>query len=68
MQESLDRNFAEAVGLLEAAIWDCTAELWEASMWDVPVPDTDDDFHGPDGHVRTVPVPRHAMVQRRSTP
>src|ERR1700729_326738 len=33
--ESLGRNFESALGLLEAAIRDCTDELWEASMWEV---------------------------------
>jgi hypothetical protein len=54
--ESLGRNFAEALDLLEAAIRDCTDELWVSNMWEVL--DTD----APDG------VEDHALIQRYSTP
>ena len=63
--ESLGRNFEVALALLEAAIRDCTDELWESSMWEVPV---NADPQGPDGHPVTDPVSRHALTQRHSTP
>ncbi len=66
--ESLGRNFEAALRLLEAAIQDCTDELWETSMWEVSVKDADKDQHGSDGHPVTDPVSRHAMAQRHSTP
>jgi hypothetical protein len=66
--ESLGRNFEAALALLEAAMRDCTNELWESSMWEVPVRDADKDLHGPDGHLVTDPVSRHALTQRHSTP
>ncbi len=37
--ERLGRNFEAALALLEAAIRDCTDELWGSSMWEVPVRD-----------------------------
>ena len=33
--ESLGRTFEHSFGLLEAAIRDCTDDLWESSMWEV---------------------------------
>jgi hypothetical protein len=52
--ESLGRNVAEALDLLEAAVRDCTDALWESSMWTVPARDTAKD--------------PNALVQRHSTP
>lgn len=66
--ESLGRTFEAALGLLEAAIGDCTDGLWESSMWEVPVGDADKELHGPGGHVVNDPVARHALLQRHSTP
>ena len=66
--ESLGRNFEQALGQLEAATRDCTDELWESSMWDVPARDADADLHGPDGRLVTDPDSRHALVQRHSKP
>jgi len=66
--ESLGRNFEGALGLLEAAIRDCTDELWETSMWVVPARDADAELAGPDGTLVTDPAARHALVQRHSTP
>jgi len=47
--ESLGRNFDEALDLLADAVRDCTDELWETSMWDVPAPDANHELRGPDG-------------------
>ena len=66
--ESLGRNFEVGLALLEGAIRDCTDELWESSMWGVPVRDGAKDLRGPDGHLVTDPVSRHALTQRHSTP
>ena len=67
--ESLGRSFEGALALLESAIRDCTDELWESSMWEVPVRDSDMDRRGPDGqHLVTDRVSRHALTQRHSTP
>ena len=66
--ESLGRNFEHALGLLEAAMGDCPDELWESSMWEVPVRAADKDLHGPDGQLVTDPGSRHALTQRSSTP
>jgi hypothetical protein len=66
--ESLGRNFEGSLGLLEAAIRDCTDELWETSMWVVPARDADAELTGPDGTLVTDPAARHALVQRHSTP
>jgi hypothetical protein len=65
--ESLGRTFDAAFQLLEAAIRDCTDELWESSMWEVPVSDAHK-VHGPDGDIVTDPASRHALAQRWSTP
>ena len=66
--DSLGRNFESSLGLLEAAIRDCTDELWETSMWVVPARDADAELIGPDGTLVTDPAARHALVQRHSTP
>ncbi|MGO9196527.1 MAG: hypothetical protein ACLQK4_05305 [Acidimicrobiales bacterium] len=66
--ESLGRNFESALGLLEAAIRDCTDELWETSMWVVPARDVEAELAGPDGRLVADPVAWHALVQRQSTP
>jgi hypothetical protein len=66
--EGLGRTFDAALDLLEATIQDCTDELWQVSMWDVP--DADADHELPVGTVQLVvnPVPRRALIQRHSTP
>lgn len=66
--ESLARNFESALGLLEAAIRDCTDELWDTSMWVVPARDPESELTGPDGTLVTDAVVRLALVQRHSTP
>ncbi len=65
--ESLGRNFAHALGLLEAATRDCPDELWESSMWTVPAADAPAELHGPDGRL-VIDDSRHARLQRKSTP
>ena len=65
--ESLGRSFDAALGLLEAAIRDCTDDLWLSSMWEVPLGDAGKDLRGPDGLV-TDHALRHALTQRWSTP
>jgi hypothetical protein len=66
--ESLGRNFEAALRLLEAAIRDCTDELWERSMWEVPVREADKDLRDQDGPLATDPASLHALAQRQSTP
>ena len=66
--ESLGRNFEEALDLLAAAVRDCTDELWESSMWEVPADLFGSEPPGPDGEPVTDPAARHALAQRRSTP
>ncbi|MGH7858427.1 MAG: hypothetical protein ACREQY_13970 [Candidatus Binatia bacterium] len=66
--ESLGRNFEEALDLLAAAVSDCTDELWESSMWEVPADLFGPEPPGPDGKPVTHPAARRALVQRRSTP
>ena len=64
--ESLGRNFQAALDLMEATIRDCTDELWQANMWDVPGQAAE--VRGPDGNLITDPAERHARVQRNGTP
>jgi hypothetical protein len=66
--ESLGRTFDEALDLLAAAVRDCTDDLWEASMWEVPADVFGAEPLGPDGKPVTDPAARHALAQRRSTP
>jgi hypothetical protein len=66
--ESLGREFEQALDLLAAAVRDCTDELWEASMWEVPARDPNGDLPGPDGKLVTDPGERRALAQRWSTP
>jgi hypothetical protein len=66
--ESLGRNFEGSLSQLEAAIRDCTDELWETSMWVVPARDAGAELTSPDGTPVTDPAARHALVQRHSTP
>src|SRR4029453_13781961 len=63
--ESLGRNFEAAWDLMAAAVRDCTDELWESSMWEVPAGGRETNWLAPRG---TNPVARHALVQRHSTP
>jgi len=70
--ESVGRSLEQALDLLAAAVRDCTDDLWEAPMWQVPDPDPDRKFLDSDGKPVTEPAQRRALVQRwvqrRSTP
>ena len=70
--ESLARSFEQALDLLAAAVRDCTEDLWETPMWQVPAPDGNHKFLGSDWKVVADPPQRaalvHRWVQRRSTP
>ncbi len=66
--ESLGRSFEQALELLAAAVRDCTDELWEAPMWNVPAPDPDRQFLGSDWNPVTDPAQRRAVVQRWAAP
>lgn len=70
--ESLGRSFEQTLDLLAAAVRDCTDELWETSMWQVPAPDPDHQFLDSDWNPVTDPAQRRTLVQRsvqrRSTP
>jgi hypothetical protein len=66
--ESLVRSFEEALDLLAAAVRNCTNELWESSMWEVPTDLFGSEPLGPDGKLVTDSAARNALVQRRSTP
>ena len=63
--ESLGRNFEAALDLIAAAVRDCTDELWESSMWEVPAVGREMSWLSPRV---TNPARRHALVQRHSTP
>ena len=63
--ESLGRNFEAALDLMAAAVRDCTDELWESSMWEVPAGGRETNWLAPKV---TNPAARHALVQRHSTP
>src|SRR2546421_9136009 len=64
--ESLGQNMQAALDLIEAAILDCTDELWQANMWGVPSPAGE--VRGPEGNLVTDPAERHALVQRMGQP
>lgn len=66
--EVLDDNANRALGLLEAAVRDCTDGLWSAPMWEVPDAAPESDVRGPDGALVTDPAARHALVQLYATP
>ena len=66
--ESLGRAFDAALDLLAAAVRDCTDELWEARMWEVPADVFGLEPPGPDGKPVTDPAARSALAQRRATP
>ena len=64
---SLGGRFQRAFDLLEAAVRDCTDELWQTTMWEVPDDDARE-IRGPGGAPITGPADRHALVQRFGTP
>ena len=70
--ESISRSLEQALEMLGAATRDCTDELWEASMWEVPVPGADHQFLGADWKPIADAAQRAALVrgwvERRSTP
>ena len=66
--QSLGLNFDHALDLLRAALRDCTDDLWETSMWEVPILDPDREILGPDGKIVTDPRERSILLQRWSTP
>src|SRR4051812_27997908 len=66
--ESVGRSFDEALDRLAAVIRACPNDLWETSMWEVPLDLFGPMPPGPDGKPVTDPTARHGIVQRRSTP
>jgi hypothetical protein len=66
--ESLGQSFEQALDLLAAAVRECTDELWESSMWEVPADLFGPEPPGPDGKPVGDPASRRVLVQRRSTP
>jgi hypothetical protein len=66
--ESLSQSFEQALDLLAVAMGECTDELWESPMWEVPSELLGAAPLGPDGKPVADPAQRRALVQRRSTP
>ena len=67
--ESLSRNFEEALNLMQAAVQDCTDELWETSMWPVPrIEGWWGTLRGPDGTIEGDPAVQDQLIQRSSAP
>jgi hypothetical protein len=70
--ESLGRSLEQALDVLAAAVRDCTDELWETTMWQVPAPDPAHQFLGSDWKPVTDPAQRRDLaerwVERRATP
>jgi hypothetical protein len=62
--ESLSRDFDQSLGLLAAAVNDCTDELWERCMWQVPALRPDHQFLGEDWNPITDAARRGALVER----
>ena len=60
--ESLGRNFDAALDLLAAAMRDCTDDLWQSSMWEVPADVFGPEPPGPDGKPVTDPAARNALA------
>lgn len=66
--ESLGNCFARGFDLMEAAVRDCTDELWHTSMWPVPDDDAAPAVRGADGRLVTGVEERDALLQRFGTP
>ena len=66
--EILEGNLRRALDLMEAAVLDCTDELWTTPMWEVPVPSAEEEVRGPGGDLVTDPFARRALVQSYATP
>ena len=64
--ESLGSNLQAALDLMEAAIRDCTDELWQTNMW--PVPGQACEVRDADGNLVTDPAEQHELVQRNGQP
>jgi len=66
--EILDSNLRRALGLMEAAVRDCTDELWSTPMWEVPDRPLESEVRGPAGDLVTDITARHALVQLYAMP
>ncbi|MEX1023120.1 MAG: DinB family protein [Dehalococcoidia bacterium] len=66
--ESVGRGLDQALDLLAAAVRDCTDDLWETAMWEVPAPHPDRAILGVDEQPVTDPAARNELVQRHATP
>jgi len=66
--ESVGRSLDEALGLLAAAVQDCSDELWVTPLWRVPDPAADREVLGADGRAIDAPLQRSALVQRHAMP
>ena len=66
--KALGARFQHGLDLLEAAVRDCSDELWRANMWEVADDDPAVEVRRPGGGLVTDPAERHALVQRHGTP
>ena len=67
--ESLGRNFEQSLNLMQAAVQDCTDELWEGSMWPVPRHERWwGSLRSPDGTVNSDPAVQDELMQRAGAP
>ena len=66
--ESLGQSFEQALDLLAGAVRECTDELWESSMWEVPADLLARNRPAPMGSPWVTQRRRRVLVQRRSTP
>ena len=66
--EALGERFQRAFDLMEAAVRDCTDELWQSNMWGVPDDDPAREVRGPGAVIVTDAAERRALVQRYGTP
>lgn len=62
-QDALLQSYHSALTLMEGALRDCPDELWEASMWQVPRPETWVPLPGPDGTVNEDPEFQERLLQ-----
>lgn len=66
--EALGSRFHRAFDLMEAAVTDCTEELWQANMWEVPDDEAARELRGPGGNLVTNAAERRSLVQLYGTP
>lgn len=66
--EILESNLRGALDLMEAAVRDCTDELWHVPMWAVPDPSPDSEVRRPGGELVTAAAARRTLVQLYATP